>query len=101
MTNQEWIEYYRFHPSEFDALITFCEGLATEVEAWERAAAARVGAGQHTAAAREQAYQKLEAENAELRELLQKYLDGYYTDGAVGLTLAFDVAARALLKSKK
>jgi len=25
MTNKEWIEYYRFHPSEFDAFINFVE----------------------------------------------------------------------------
>jgi len=25
MTNQEWIEYYRFHPSEFESFIKFVE----------------------------------------------------------------------------
>jgi hypothetical protein len=32
MTNKEWIEYYRFHPSEFDAFIKFCEGLSNKNE---------------------------------------------------------------------
>jgi hypothetical protein len=32
MTNLEWIEYYRFHPSEFEALITFCEGQVIKKE---------------------------------------------------------------------
>ena len=39
MTNREWIEYYRFHPSEFDAFINFttervsnADALATALE---------------------------------------------------------------------
>ena len=35
MNNQEWIEYYRFHPSEFESFIKFAEQNASRIAALE------------------------------------------------------------------
>lgn len=39
----------------------------------------------------------LEADKAKLIDILQKYQDGYYTDGVIGLTAGFDEAVAAVL----
>lgn len=39
----------------------------------------------------------LEEEKAKLIDLLQKYQDGYYTDGVIGLTAGFDEAVSRVL----
>ena len=43
----------------------------------------------------------LEAEKAKLIDLLQKYQDGYYTDGVIGLTAGFDEAVSRVLAEVK
>ena len=35
MNNKQWIEYYRFHPSEFDKLIEFAEANIARIAALE------------------------------------------------------------------
>ena len=34
-TNQEWLEYYRFHPSEFESLIAFAEKAVIERDSYK------------------------------------------------------------------
>lgn len=42
--------------------------------------------------------QKAEAQRDELQEFLIKYKNGYYTDGVIGLTAAFDEKVEQLIK---